>query len=317
MRIAIVTPAPPRSRKGNRVTAERWARLIKGLGHRARIDEEYHGQKCDVLVALHARRSATSIARFARSRPDAPLVVALTGTDLYQDLKRSAPARDSLRRATRLIALHGAAADDLPANARHKLRVIYQSVVPRKVKPPPLKRVFEVCVLGHLRDVKDPFRAAMAARRLPADSRIRIMHIGGALSEKMASRARAESKRNGRYRWLGELPRGQAVRRLARSRLLVMSSKLEGGPNAISEAIVNRVPVIASQISGHVGMLGTDYPGYFPVGDTAALADAMCRAESDRAFYSALNRACRRRASLFTPRREARSWRELLAEFDV
>ncbi len=149
-----------------------------------------------------------------------------------------------------------------------------------------------MCVLGHLRPVKDPFRTALAARLLPASSRVRVLHLGAALSEEMAERARQEAAANPRYRWLGELPRWRALRVLGRCRLLALTSEMEGGANAISEAAALSVPVIASRIGGSVGLLGADYPGYFPVGDTAALARLLERAETDTRFYRTLRRGC-------------------------
>ena len=82
LRVCLVTPAPKGSRKGNRVTAVRWAHLLRDLGHGVVIAERFEGQRCDILVALHALRSADSIRRYRAERPDAPLVVTLTGTDL-------------------------------------------------------------------------------------------------------------------------------------------------------------------------------------------------------------------------------------------
>jgi glycosyltransferase involved in cell wall biosynthesis len=104
--------------------------------------------------------------------------------------------------------------------------------------------------MGHLRPVKDPLRTALAARLLPAASRIQVLHIGGALSEELAEQARAEAAGNRRYHWLGELPRSEALGVLSRCRLLSLTSESEGGANAISEAVVAGVPVISSHIAG-------------------------------------------------------------------
>ena len=169
-------------------------------------------------------------------------------------------------------------------------------------------------MLGHLRPVKDPFRTALAVRLLPPASRLAILHLGSALSPEMAAQARAEAAVNPRYRWLGEVPRGRALRVLGRCRLLVLTSELEGGANAISEAVAVSVPVLSSRIAGSVGLLGADYPGYFPVGDTAALARLLERAESDAAFYRALQEWCARLSPLVDPVRERQSWADLLAE---
>jgi putative glycosyltransferase (TIGR04348 family) len=314
MRIFMACPAPPRSRKGNRVTAVRWARFLKELGHRLTIGQEYEGGPYDLLVALHARRSFPAVRAFRRLHPDRPLVVALTGTDLYRDLRTSRRARRSLELADRLVVLQPRALDELPRELRPKARVILQSAEPVAAPPPRGKTTFEVCVLGHLRHEKDPFRAALALRLLPEWLPVRVTHAGQALSPSMEARARRAMARDGRYRWVGELPRGQARRLLARSHLLVLSSRMEGGANVVSEALVDHVPVLASRIPGSVGMLGARYPGFFPTGDTEALARLLRRSATDRGFYGRLETWCSGLAPQFEPGREREAWRGLLAE---
>jgi len=299
---------------GNRVTADRWARLLRALGHRVTIATAWQGQACDVLVALHARKSHGSIARFRRRHREAPLVVALTGTDLYHDLRTSARARRSLALATRLVVLQPKALASLPRPYRARARVIRQSAVCPPRGAVPRKGAFEVCVLAHLRPVKDPLRAARAARRLPAASRIRVLHAGAALDAPSAARARAEARANPRYVWLGPLSRGRARRILARCRLLTVTSRLEGGANVVSEALACRVPIVSSRIDGSIGVLGTNYPGFFDVGDTRGLAALLWRAETDARFYRRLAARCRNLARLVDPELEARAWRRLLAE---
>jgi len=309
-----VTPAPPRSRTGNGVTAARWARVLRGLGHHVAVTDGYRGQACDALVALHARKSHPSIERFRRERPGARLIVALTGTDLYHDLRRGVRARRSIEFASRLVVLQPLALRALPAWARRKTRVILQSAVPPRGRSRPRPDVFEVCVLSNLRPVKDPLRAARAARRLPERSRVRVVHLGAALEKAVERRARREEAENPRYTWLGSVPRPRALRILARSRLLVLSSRLEGGANVVSEALAASVPVLASRIPGSVGILGARYPGYFRVGDTASLTRLLARAERDRAFYDRLREWCRRRRRLVAPAAERAAWRRLLGE---
>jgi glycosyltransferase involved in cell wall biosynthesis len=164
----------------------------------------------------------------------------------------------------------------------------------------------------------DPSRIPSAPPRprdgCPHRSRVRLLHVGAALDPGTARRARDEARRNPRYRWLGALPRGRALRVLARSRLLVLTSRLEGGSNALSEALACDVPVVSSRIPGIVGTLGRGYPGYFPVGDTRALARLMHRAETDHTFYAGLKRWCRERANLVAPAAERRAWAGLLRE---
>jgi putative glycosyltransferase (TIGR04348 family) len=315
-RILIVTPAPAGSRHGNRMTARRWAGLLRALGHRVRITRAYAGQPCDVLVALHARKSAGSIARFRRAHPAQPLVLALTGTDLYRDLAGSAAARRALGRATRLVVLQPDAVPHVPVEVRSRVRVIIQSAEPPRRRPRPLETCFEICVSGHLRAVKDPFRAALAARLLPEASRIRITHVGAALTGGMRRRAEAEMRRNPRYRWLGNVTHVRAQRLAARSRLVVLTSRLEGGANVLSEALAAGVPVVSSRISGSIGLLGADYPGLFPVGGTRALAELLRRCETDAKFYQRLRARCAELAPLVDPARERAAWRDLLGELE-
>ncbi len=312
LRITLVCPAPPGSRQGNRITALRWARALRRLGHRVRIAME--ADDADLLVALHARKSADATLAFRKRHPDRPLVVALTGTDLYKDLPGNANARRSLRIADRLILLQPAALARLPAAARRKARVIHQSAIPPARRVRPARDRFEVCVLSHLRGVKDPFRAALAARRLPGASRIRIVHAGRALTPSMSARARAEMERNPRYRWVRERSHAAARALLARSRLLVLSSRMEGGANVIGEAAVCGVPMIASRIDGSVGLLGARYPGLFSLGDTRALTSLLGRAETEPRFLARLRRETARIAPLFRPSREQRAWQSLIRE---
>ena len=315
MKIEIVTPAPAKSTFGNRITAERWATIFRQLGHRVSISQRYEGTPADLLVALHARRSYSSIRRFRREHPDTPIVLALTGTDVYRDIPQNPRARQSLALADKIVVLQPHALRELTRAQRKKAVVIYQSVkVPAsgKARAKAAGNHFDVCVIGHLRPVKDPFRAAFAARMLPASSRIRVIHIGGAMSQQMERRARAEMQRNRRYVWLGPMSRQRTLRWLSTSQLCVISSRMEGGANILSEAIVAGVPVLVSRIAGNVGILGDNYPGLFPVGDTHELTKLLLRAESDQKFLRKLQHYIGKLAPLCDPEREQDAWSRLL-----
>jgi putative glycosyltransferase (TIGR04348 family) len=309
-RLFLVTPAGPGTRNGNRHTALRWATLLRASGHRVRVALAWNGEPCDALVALHARRSAESIARYAAT--GRPLVVTLTGTDLYKDLPGSAEARRSLELADRIIVLQEAAPAELEPRLRRKTRVVFQSAAPRARRAPPPDR-FRVCVIGHLRGEKDPLRAVMALSRVP-DPRIQVIQIGGALDAALGAEAEAWMAREPRYRWLGALPHGRALAWLARSHVLVVSSLMEGGANVIAEAARIGTPVLASRVSGNVGMLGRRYPGYYPVRDESALAVLLARAASDGKLLGRLQRALRERRHLFAPAAERRALAVVLDE---
>src|SRR6476660_442620 len=207
MRIGIVTPARSNSLHGNRITALRWAIILRRLGNRVAIVQTYDGESYDLLVALHARKSHRAVVNFCRQNPEGPVIVALTGTDVYRDIRTSRAARDSLDLATRIVVLQPKAIGELRSSWQKKARVIYQSVTNRQAltgnthAKERSRSSFDVCVIGHLRAVKDPFRTAMAVRLLPDSSNVRVLQIGGAMTEAMANRARKEMSINKRYKW--------------------------------------------------------------------------------------------------------------------
>jgi putative glycosyltransferase (TIGR04348 family) len=314
MKIVLITPEGPTSRTGNRVAASRWARILRRLGHRARVASDYDGQPADLMVAVHAWRSAAAIERFKSTYPARPVILQLSGTDIYHYIDVDpVPTLRSMELADRLVALNDLAWRVVPKRLRARLSVIHQSAAPWPRPRRPSRGTVVVSVIGHLRDVKDPLRAAEAARLLPADSRVRIEQVGGAYTPQWAARARAEMAANPRYIWRDDVPAAAVRRLLARSHAMVISSRSEGGANVISEAAVAGVPVLASRIDGNVGLLGADYPGYFPVGDTQALARLLQRVEREPRFVARLGKAIARRAPLFRPAREIAAWRRLLA----
>ncbi len=313
MRISLITPYLPAARNGNAHTAVRWHRFLGRAGHSVAMASEWEARPADLMIALHARRSHASIVRFAALQPERPLVLVLTGTDIYRDILSDAAAQESLRLAHLIVTLQEQGPLALPPALRLKARVVYQSS-PRLAPARRPSRHFDVCVVAHLRDEKDPFRAARAAALLPAASRVRIRHVGGALQPGMAEQARALAAAIPRWHWLGPLTHGETRRRIARSHLLVLSSHMEGGANVICEAVMAGTPVLASRIAGNIGMLGADYAGYFPAGDAAALAELMSRAETDATFYRLLAEQCAARALLFEPAREAAAVQALVEE---
>ena len=294
MKISLVTPAGPGLRNGNRHTALRWAAFLRAAGHRVEVSTEDISDAADLMLALHARRSYPSIRNFSRK-----LVVALTGTDIYRDIRISPEARASLEFADRLIVLQPKALEELPARFRRKARVVVQSSATRLRHAPP-KQTFRLCVIGHLRGEKDPLRTLAALAHVPGD--VEVVQIGSLLDQRLTPHSN-----DPRYRWLGGLPHARALRWLASSHAMVISSRMEGGANVVCEAMRIGVPVLASRISGNVGLLGARYAGYFPLEDTRALATLITKARDNGAFYRTLERQIARLRPLVDPRREARA----------
>lgn len=314
MRIALITPAFKHRRSGNEITARRYARILRALGHHVTLGCEYDGEGCDLMISLHARRSFDSMHRFRQLHRDLPLILVLTGTDLYHDLRRSSRARTALHMADRLVVLQSMALQEVPGDFRSRATVIHQSATGMRRPPHRPSRSFRICVAGHLRPVKDPFRAAMAARLLPSGSRIRIDHVGTALSPRMRLMARRHEQLSPRYRWLGGKPHWRTRRIIAASHLLVITSRIEGNSNVLCEALALGTPVVASRISGNLGTLGNDYPGYFPAGDSRRLAELLSRCEWDVGFYRLLKSKCSEAAHQVDPAREIESWGNLLGQ---
>jgi putative glycosyltransferase (TIGR04348 family) len=313
MKIAIVSPASSGPRSGNRHTAARWAKFLRDSGHRVVVATGWDSGDEDVLIALHARKSYGSIERFHAARPGAPLIVVLTGTDLYRDIQTDPDARRTLDLASRLVVLQERGLRELERRHRAKTRVIYQSADVRFPHAPPARR-FRVAVIGHLRMEKDPFRAALALARLPERRDIEVVHLGAALTPDMRKSAERWMKREPRYRWLGSKPHAETMHWLARSHVLVVSSVMEGGANVICEAARIGVPVLASRVSGNIGMLGSGYAGYFALSDEKALARLLERAARDSKYYDRLKDAVLARRRLFAPSAEGSAVRRLVRE---
>ena len=314
-KLLIVSPAPINSTLGNSITASRYARIFRSLGWRVEIAGAYENQPADCIVGLHAKKSARSLLTYRERYPNRPVILVLTGTDLYRDIAASALAVRALEVADRLVTLQPDGIRQLPKRLRAKATAVIQSAAPcKRTRRPHGKRPFVVCVLGHLRHEKDPMRAAYAVRRFDPDLDVRVVHAGRPLTPQYERLARDEMQRNARYTYLGALDRAAARETLARSDVLVQSSRMEGGANAVCEAIACGVPVIGSRISGNTGILGRKYPGLYAAGDTRALRALLERAARSAEFYDRLQRATEDLLPLVAPERERALWNAILSQ---
>lgn len=318
--VCIVTPALADANNGNWQTARRWSRLLSGH-YRVALVRQWPDagmtERPAALIALHARRSAAAIAAWAAADAQAPLVVVLTGTDLYRDIAIDADARRSIELAHRLVVLQARGPLALPQHLRGRCQVVFQSAPARSVLPRP-KGFLRAVMVGHLRDEKAPQTLFEAARLIAPNEGIRIDHIGAALDPALGEAASATAAACPHYRWLGGLPHPEVLRRLRRAHVLVHPSRIEGGAHAVLEAVRCGVPVLASRIDGNVGMLGEGYAGYFPVGDAPALAALLRHCREGMAMpqgrLAHLAAQCADRAPLFAPEAEQAALLNLLHE---
>ncbi len=310
-RVCIVSPAAAAANNGNWHTAARWQRFLAPVAAVRIQGPADEPVEADVLIALHARRSAEAVRHWRDTRPSAPIALVLTGTDLYRDLDFDPHARHSLECASRVVVLQEAGLARLDATTRAKAVVIVQSATAVRAAHAPGDTDF--VAVGHLRAEKDPETLMRAARLLGADAHApTIEHIGGPLDARLGEAAQATAAACPAYRWRGALTHAAARRAIARARALVHTSVMEGGANVVIEAVRSGVPVLASRIDGNVGLLGAGYDGFFPVGNAAALAGLMRRFVGDAAFAAHLAAQCALREPLFRPACERRDVRALV-----
>jgi putative glycosyltransferase (TIGR04348 family) len=317
-KLLIVTPALASANNGNWRTAARWAQLL-AAHFQVEILDEWQGESADILLALHARRSHRSIRAFANALPDHPRLVALTGTDLYGDLPQGQhEAKASLPLADALIVLQGDALSYVPQACQERTVVVYQSC-PEPTAPAQRDRTTNVnfVAVGHLRHEKDPQTLWRAWQRLPLDLPVTCIHIGQALTPEYGAEATALMAADPRFRWVGDQPYEAVQAALANADVLIHPSVMEGGAQAVIEAIVSGCGVLASHMSGNIGLLGPDYAGYFAVGDDPALAGLIIETAREPLKLAQQRAQLGERRGLFTPKNEQAALMEAIALANV
>ncbi len=297
-----MTPALRAANNGNWQTARRWAGFLRPA-YRVRLSDRWLGGNEALMIALHARRSADAIAAWRAAHPARPLLLVLTGTDLYRDIAVDAGAQRSLETADALVVLNELGARQLPEAHRAKAHVVLQSCAARATLPR-TPRHLRALMVGHLRDEKDPRTYWRAAQRLAARQDILLDHIGAALDPALGAEAAALAARQPQFRWLGGQPHAAVRRRIQAAHVLVHASRMEGGAHVVIEAIRSGTPVLASRIDGNLGLLGSGYEGVFEPGDDAALAALLARARDDADMLARLAARLAPRAALFAPEAE-------------
>ena len=322
--VGIVTPAWADANNGNWQTARRWA-LMLSAHYRVQLLRQWPAAEAsvapDVLIALHARRSAASIAAWATQYPHRPVLLALTGTDLYRDIEHDASAQQSLALAHRLIVLQEAGPQQLPHAYQHKCSVVFQSSTSRKTLAKTQQHL-NVVVVGHLRVEKSPQTVFEIAQALTPNDGIRITHLGAALDPALGHAAQTTAQNLPHYRWMGGVSHAQARQHIQRAHVLLHPSRMEGGAHVIMEAITSGTAVLASKVPGNIGMLGAHYTGLFEWGDAAGACHLLrqCRQSlgmglnSPNNLLAQLTAQCQQRAHLFAPAAEAAALHAVVAQ---
>ena len=312
MKVCVASPYPLSELKGNSVTTDRIVAMLNEGGVEARGSHGNDGEPADILITLHAIKGAPAVFDFKKKTPNGRVIILLTGTDIYQGLAEvSQIGGDALQVADRIVVPQEAAIRKLPEKVRGKTVVIRPSLDPIAVKATPSQSPFVISVVGHLRPVKRPFLTIETLAQHPEWSDLEVWQIGQALDAEMRKTAEFWMEEDKRYRWCGGLPREESLALCAKSSLTINSSILEGGANAVLEAMTMGVPVLASRIEGNVGLLGDDYPGYFEEGEIAKALEAIMHQRVDLDEWS---RLLADRLPFFSRVRESESWLELLIE---
>ena len=312
MKVCVASPYPLSELNGNSVRADRIRKMLNERGIEARGSNGFDGIPADILISLHAIKGAPAIFEFKKKQPKGKVIILMTGTDIYQGLPEGSQiGEDALEEADRIVVPQEAAILKLPEEVRGKTVVIRSSLDSIAIKASPSRSPFVISVVGHLRPVKRSFLTIETLAKRPEWSDIEVWQIGQALDEEMRKKAEFWAKDYERYRWFGGLPRRESLALCAKSSLTINSSVLEGGANAVLEAMTMGVPVLASRIEGNVGLLGNDYPGYFEEGQMDEALQAIMNQRVDLQEWIRLSA---NRLPLFSRERESNLWLELLTE---
>jgi glycosyltransferase involved in cell wall biosynthesis len=311
MNVCVASPYPLTDLKGNSVTTHRIVEILQEHGINARGCHGFDGQPADILISLHAVKGARAVADFRDAYPEGKVVILITGTDIYQFLPEGSREGDrALKAADAIVVVFDRAVQSLDVRWRKKAFVVPSSLSPVHVVAQPVCPPFAISVVGHLRPVKQPFLTIEAVARHPGWKGVEVWQIGEALDDGSAARAREWEARDPRYRWFGGIPREESLSLCARSSLTVNSSILEGGANAVLEAMTMGVPVLASRIEGNLGLLGDDYPGYFE-GSMDESLSAVIEGRSDLPTWI---RHSKERLPMFSREHESACWLDLLTK---
>jgi glycosyltransferase involved in cell wall biosynthesis len=267
-------------------------RSIRELCRAERTDVVHtHGYRPDVVDSGVARSEGIGVVSTCHGFIDADL-----RARFYQWLQRRALRRfDAVIAVSRLIADRVRKAG-VPAERIHLVPNVFAS---RAVPFPKgaAKRYLElpdvpaIGWVGRLSEEKGPDLALEAFARL-ARPDARLVMIGGGPDEPSLRRRAASLGIEDRVIWRGIVPNAGALFEAFDAFLL--SSRTEGTPIALLEAIAARVPVVATRVGGVPDVINESSGLLVESGDVAGLAEALAHVLDDPGLAKA--RADRARA---------------------
>lgn len=146
------------------------------------------------------------------------------------------------------------------------------------------ENTLRVLAVGNLIRLKGFDVLIDAVARAHCRDQVRVCIVGdGAEDEALRALAAARGVA-GCFEFAGRLPVSDMPGQFAEADVFVLSSRSEGRPNVVVEALASGLPVISTDLEGVRGMVTDGDTGWLvPVDDAAALAAALDQAAANRA----------------------------------
>jgi L-malate glycosyltransferase len=326
MKSLLLAPTAPPRLTGNAVTVERISSLLAKAGVICRIvdlsatpagalAEIARNFQPDLIHAFHAYKAGPC--GFALARDLAvPLLITMTGTDIYGDLE-SADTREEVLQvlgASARITVFNTQARSVLFHCgidRRTVSVVHQSVsLPANAETDWRERlgidreapVF--LLLGGIRRIKD-FSFALTAlaesrKRFPT---LRLLIAGPVIEPEEFAKIQTWCTGRSWVALLGEVPRREIRALFATGDVLINTSRSESESNAVLEAMSRGKIVIARDIPGNASLFGGDRRFLFR--DARELQDVIDHVLTDRRGWDRYGAQARRRITRsFSPARE-------------
>ena len=184
----------------------------------------------------------------------------------------------------------------------------------RKGAPPRSEAILYAGVLTPLKGIHLALEAF--AQMAPSHPSWRFWIVGEPIDARYSRSLMERAEKRGlsrRVRFFGHLPQRDLARRMARARLLVLPSQIEGLGRVVIEAMASGLAVVASRVGGLPEIVRHDVNGLlFDPGDLEALVGSLSRLMADPSEVSRLaQQAVRDAEGLCSPESYLAGYRRL------